>query len=142
MQRKLITPVNNLSQKQRQELVELYQSEFWCHDRVLSEVEEMLDNTDIIIGLVNEQDSLVGFVRILTDYVYKASIYDLIVKNTYRGYNLGKLLMDEIVNHPKLQRVRHFDLHCLPEMTRFYEKWGFSTELGKILAMRRVTWQR
>lgn len=37
-----------------------------------------------------------AFARILTDYVYKALILDVIVEPAYRGRGLGRLLMESI----------------------------------------------
>ena len=137
-----IKTVSTLTDSQLEELVELYKNEFWCRDRTRDDVRQMLENTDVVIALLNETDNLVGFVRVLTDYIYKATIYDLIVKKDQRGNRLGKLLMYKVIHHSKLQKVRHFDLDCPPDMVDFYEKWGFSTKIksesGNILHMRRV----
>jgi len=45
--------------------------------------------------------------------------------------------MDSIINHNRLRNVEHFDLNCLPEMYPFYEKWGFTAELGGLGFMRK-----
>jgi len=47
--------------------------------------------------------------------------------------------MDWIVEHPDLRAVRHFELYCLPELRGFYERWGFSSDVGGIVLMRRTT---
>ena len=128
--------VNSLSDQHRHDLVELYKNEFWCNDREISDVEVMLNNTDIVIGLENNKKRLVGFVRVLTDYIYKATVYDLIVHPAYRGKGLGTLLMEEVINHPILSKVENIDLNCLPEMTSFYNQWRFTADLGKLKHMR------
>jgi len=69
--------------------------------------------------------------------VYKATIFDLIIHPKWRGQNIGKTLMDSIINHNRLRNVEHFDLNCLPEMYPFYEKWGFTAELGGLGFMRK-----
>jgi hypothetical protein len=46
------------------------------------------------------------------------------------------MLMDAVVNHPALRSVTHLELYCLPEMTPFYERWGFTTDLGELRLMR------
>jgi len=50
---------------------------------------------------------------------------------------LGNVLMDEIISHPKLKQIPHFDLYCLPEMNEFYQQFGFTTELNGLGVMRR-----
>ena len=117
--------VSQLNEQQISELVELYKNEFWSDKRTHPEVDKMLAASDIIIGLVDECDRLVAFTRVLTDFVYRAIIFDVIVKPDYRDRGLGKQLLDAVVNHPQLQSVEYLGLYCLPEMVQFYERWGF-----------------
>lgn len=132
-----ITLITTLSSEQVDELVGLYRNEFWCNSRSRPDIDKMLRNTDIVIGAVNGTGKLVGFARVLTDFVYKATIYDLIIHLDWRKKNLGRKLMDAIIGHPKLKDVEHFDLNCLPEMLPFYEKWNFSSDLNGLCFMRR-----
>ena len=134
--------VTSLNRSEIDQLLELYGNEFWCNKRKRSDVDKMLNNTDITLGVKSGTDELVGFVRVLTDYVYKATIYDLIVHPKWRDKNIGKLLMDTILNHQKLRNVEHFDLNCLPEMYPFYERWGFTTEVGELGFMRKFNNER
>ena len=131
------TLVKDLNDKQIDQLLELYRNEFWCNQRTRPGVERMLHHSDIILGAVDGVDDLVGFVRVLTDYVYKATVFDLIVHQDWRGKGLGSLLMDAVLSHPELRVVEHIDLNCLPEMYGFYERWGFSSDLGSLGFLRR-----
>jgi hypothetical protein len=45
--------------------------------------------------------------------------------------------MRRIVEHPDLRAVKHFELACLRELAPFYARFGFTTEVGGILLMRR-----
>jgi len=99
----------------------------------------MLASTDVIIGLVDECDRLIGITRVLTDFVYRAMIFDVIIKPTHRKMGLGAKLMDAVLNPPKLQTVEHFYLNCLPNMMPFYERWGFSDDVGGLKFLRRTT---
>ena len=80
-----------------------------------------------------------GFARVLTDFIFKAIIFDVIVSKPYRNKGLGNQLMDQILKHPNLQSVKHFELYCLPEMVQYYEKYNFSGDVGGIKLMRLVT---
>ncbi len=87
----------------------------------------MLQNTDIIIGFCEvETQKLVGFTRVITDYVYRAVLWDVMVEESYRGQGLGKALVEAVINHPSLQEVEAISLVCLPEMVPFYENLGLS----------------
>jgi len=133
-----VTLVSELTDAQIDQLMALYRNEFWCNHRRRPDVVKMLAHTDIVIGAVDDEENLVGFVRVLTDYVYKATIYDVIVRPDWRGKQLGRLLMDSVINHPELKDVLHFDLYCLPKMHDFYERWDFKSDVGEITHMRRI----
>ncbi|MBS3028096.1 MAG: GNAT family N-acetyltransferase [Dolichospermum sp. DET50] len=128
--------INQLDESQVSQLVELYKNEFWSHNRTYQGVVKMLAASDMIIALVNEQKELIGFCRILTDFVYRGVIYDVIVKPSYRKMGFGAKLLDEVVNHPQLKEVENIALFCLPEMIPFYQRWGF-TDIVKLELMYR-----
>lgn len=97
----------------------------------------MLKHTDLVVALHDtESRRLVGFARLLTDFVYRATLYDVIVHPEQRSTGLGRWLMEAVVNHPRLQKVNVVWLCCLPEMAAFYERWGFTTNLDGIQWMR------
>ena len=131
--------VEILTESQVSELMDLYKNEFWSDKRTREDVVKMLASTDVIIGLVDECDRLIGITRVLTDFVYRAMIFDVIIKPIHRNMGLGAKLMDAVLNHPKLQTVEHFYLNCLPNMMPFYERWGFSDDVGEIKFLRRTT---
>lgn len=128
--------VYNLNGQQLRELHNLFQTEWWTNDRSYEETQNGVKGSQINIGLIDEQGSLVGYARVLTDYTFKALIFDIIVAKSHRGKRLGDDLMSLIKNHKELQQVKHFELYCLPEMFSFYEKYGFSPEVGEIKLMR------
>jgi len=134
------TPYRIIRQLQPQhivQLVDLYQGEFWCNTRKHEDVLRMLDNTDIVIGLIDQDDTLCGFCRVLTDYVYKATLYDVIVAPHKRNLGLGDVLMQTLLALPELNGIEHIDLSCLQSMLPFYRRYGFSDELAGLLQMRR-----
>ncbi|HEY7283295.1 MAG TPA: GNAT family N-acetyltransferase [Actinomycetota bacterium] len=121
-----------------EQLHRLYLGEWWTNRRELDDVRRMLDGSDVVIGLVDEDTgALAGFARVITDFVYKALVLDVIVDPGRRGTGLGARLMDEVVGHPLLRDVLHFELYCRPELVPFYARWGFTSELGVIRFMRR-----
>jgi len=116
---------NKLNKLQIDELYKLYKQAWWANTRNKKEIKKMLKHTDIIVGVINKKGKLIGFARVLSDFVYKAEIYDVIVDKKYRGKGVGKLLVKKIINHKKLKRVKQFNLQCLDEITFFYKKFGF-----------------
>jgi len=102
----------------------------------MDETTSCVKGSQICLGLVDEHNTLQGFARVLTDYTFKALIFDLIVADTYRNKGLGNQLMSLIKNHPDLRNVKHFELYCLPDMFDFYEKHGFTSDVGDIKLLR------
>ena len=92
--------------------------------------------SQICIGLTDDTGNLIGFVRVITDYTFKALVFDVIVADAHRGKGLGDHLIKLVLEHPDLARVRHFELYCLPDVGPFYERHGFSTEVGGVRLMR------
>ncbi|WP_445173826.1 GNAT family N-acetyltransferase [Microcoleus sp.] len=131
--------VEILTESQVSDLMDLYKNEFWSDKRTREDVVKMLASTDVIIGLVDECDRLIGITRVLTDFVYRAMIFDVIIKPTHRKMGLGAKLMDAVLNHPQLQTVENFALNCLPHLMPFYERWGFTDDVGEMKFMRRKT---
>jgi GNAT superfamily N-acetyltransferase len=121
-----------------EQLHRLYLAEWWTHRRDVEDVRRMLEGSDVVLGLVDDDTgALAGFARVVTDFVYKALVLDVIVEAGYRSTGLGARLMDEVVGHPRLKDVLHFELYCRPELVPFYERWGFTAELGELQFMRR-----
>jgi len=129
--------IESISERHLDDLAALYENEWWCRGRSRDDIRRMLDGTEVVLGLVDRDDRLVGFTRVLSDGVYKALIFDVIVAPECRDRKLGRVLMDAVVNHPKLKNVQHLELYCLPELEPFYERWGFTSELGRLRFMRR-----
>ncbi|MEO1928629.1 MAG: GNAT family N-acetyltransferase [Nautiliaceae bacterium] len=117
------------------DLMNLYKNEWWTKNRSKEEVIKMLQNTTLVFGIV-ENDELVAFSRVLSDRVYKAFIFDVIVKEDFRNKGYAKILMNEILNHKELKNVKTFELYCKDEMIGFYEKSGFKKVEDLVLLKR------
>jgi GNAT superfamily N-acetyltransferase len=96
----------------------------------------MLAGTDLVLALIDRAtDRLVGFARALTDWRYRAYVYDVIVAAEWRDRGLGRVLVDAVL--ARLEGVESIELSCQPEMIPFYRRWGFRDDLGGSLLMRR-----
>jgi hypothetical protein len=62
----------------------------------------MLAATDLLYALVDEDDSLVAFGRVLTDRIYVALTLDVIVAPALRRAGPGSLLVEHICADPAL----------------------------------------
>lgn len=118
--------IYNLSETQINDLMELYHEESWSKNRSIDDVKRMLQ-TSWIIGIKDPKtDKLIAFARVLTDYVFRAFIYDVIVAKDYRKLGLGKLIINSILNHENLRNIERIELNCIDSNVAFYQKLGFN----------------
>ncbi|OOE00726.1 hypothetical protein BO219_12410 [Anoxybacillus kestanbolensis] len=96
----------------------------WKMPTDIAEWEEMLKNTPLLVAAF-DNGKIVGFARMLTDYVRWGEIYDVVVDKPYQGKGIGKQLILRLINHPKVKRVRTIALGT-KDKTSFYEKLGFT----------------
>ena len=131
--------LNALSQAPTEQLHSLYQRKWRTVGRSLADVRTMLQHSDFVFAIAAaDSHKLLAFARVLTDRVFKALVLDVIVHPDHRSAGLGSFLMAHIMAHPVLSRVRHIELYCLPERADFYQRHGFTSELGQLHFMRRV----
>lgn len=131
--------VEELNEPQIEQLHQLIQQQWWGGTRTLEDVKLMVEHTNLMIGLVQRAGGdLVGYCRALTDFAFRATIYDVMVDNELKGQGLGGCLMDALCNHPKMQRVSFIYLACEPKLSSFYRRWGFQAYDGKAQWMMKV----
>jgi ribosomal protein S18 acetylase RimI-like enzyme len=110
---------------QPEQLLTLFQQAPWAKGRTLSDARDMLRHTDVAL-CAWDGDHLVGFGRVLTDFVYRATIWDVIVDEAYQKQGIGAEIVQRILHHPRLKKVELFWL-CT-RRPGFYEKLGFSSK--------------
>jgi len=110
---------------QPEQLLKLFHQAPWAKERTLDDAREMLRHTDVAL-CAWDGDQLVGFGRVLTDFVCRATIWDVIVDKAYQKQGIGTDIVQRILHHPRLKRVELFWL-CT-RRPGFYEKLGFSSK--------------
>lgn len=129
-----IKVVEKLDDAQINKLHLLYQNEWFTKGRTLEDVRVMLSKTDFVFGFCEPQSGeLVGFARVISDCVYKAFVFDVIVDPGFRSKGLGHIIMETVFNHPVLKKVSHIELYCPERLTPFYESMGFKTRTSLLL---------
>ena len=101
---------------------ELYQYALWAKERNLKDIKRALLNSTLVISAW-ERDLLVGFARVLSDKVFRATLWDVIVHPDYQKQGVGSLLIEKILSHPSLKTIDRFWLNT--KQPDFYEKFGF-----------------
>ncbi|NQZ88578.1 MAG: GNAT family N-acetyltransferase [Colwellia sp.] len=115
---------------------QLYKEVWWGKKRTIEDTINCVKGSQVCIGILDNNGMLIGFTRIISDFIYKAIIFDVIVSAEHQGDGLGQKLMGLVKNHERLKKVKHFELYCLPDMEGFYKNFGFSTDVAGIKLMR------
>jgi predicted GNAT family N-acyltransferase len=122
------------------QLMALFAEQWWTKDRTVDDVAAMLEHTDLIASVTDtDTDDLLGFARVITDFTFVAVLLDVIVAEASRGNGFGALLMNALVDHPRLAHVQSLELSCQENLEAFYERWGFTARVGGSRLMRRTT---
>ncbi|MXR41657.1 GNAT family N-acetyltransferase [Halobaculum sp. WSA2] len=106
-----------------EELLALHREYGWWDEREREDVARALANTDLALGL-RDGDELVAAARVLTDFVYYARVYDVVVATDRRGDGVGRRLLDVLTDHERLDDVNPV-LLCREGLVPFYESAGF-----------------
>lgn len=117
------------------ELQDLYRYTGWGRSRSVEGIQAMLDGTSICFS-ARHQDKLVGFCRMITDFVYRASLWDVIVHPAHQGQGLESSLVDYALNHPAIRGIPMI-LTYTSEWESFMESRGFEPRKGAMLLLRR-----
>ena len=86
------------------QLIHLYRQAPWAKHRALEQAQAMLAKTDVVISAW-DGTRLVGFGRVLTDYVFRASIWDVIVDREYQKRKIGTEIVRRILDYPTLPHL-------------------------------------
>ena len=105
------------------QLMNLMKQTYWASERSEVEVLTAMQHS-VCFGAFDEANNLVGFARVVTDYVSIWYLCDVIVDANHRGEGIGKMLLSAIAsdnrfaNAPALLTTK--DAHGL------YRKYGFT----------------
>lgn len=125
--------IEHIAEDRQRELYEFYSKEWWTQGREFDDVMRMIEHSDIVVGCCSDDDKLIGFARVLTDFTFKAMIFDVIVDEAYRGLGIGNAIIGRIKGHEALQGVRSFELYCPDRLVAFYEGLGFAKSTSALL---------
>jgi N-acetylglutamate synthase-like GNAT family acetyltransferase len=122
---KSVVTYSHLASPEVSQVLRLFHQAPWAKHRSLEDAREMLRHTDLTL-CAWDGERLIGFGRVLTDFIYRATIWDVIVDKAYQGQGIGTEIVKRILNHPRLSRVELVWL-CT-RRPGFYEKLGFTSK--------------
>ena len=128
--------IRSFNAVQIEEVLNLMKNEVWCKDRTRDQVRRVIEKSTISLAAIDRDESVVCFARILTDFTFKATIYDVIVRQDWRNKGLGKEIIGRIKNLKELDEVQSFELYCPDRLNGFYESLGFRKSIANLLVFR------
>lgn len=95
----------------------------WSNNIPIEKVQISIDNS-LNFGVFHNEKQI-GFARVISDFSTIAYLGDIYILQEYRGKGLSKKLMDAILQHPNLQKLRRWIL-LTSTASWLYEKYGFT----------------
>lgn len=106
---------------QLQELLTL--AAFGPKERRLEELERAIFQSAPVVS-VWEGTKMIGFARAISDGIYRATIWDMIIHPEYQGVGLEQKLLETVLTHPRMNRVeRVYLMNANPQ--HLYQQMGF-----------------
>ncbi len=96
---------------------------YWGKGRTVEEVKTTIDNS-FCFGLYDEYGNQMGFSRVVTDKILFAYLMDVIIFTEYQGKGYGKKLVDYMMNHELIKKVKTVALKT-KDAHSLYERHGF-----------------
>lgn len=108
------------------EYFELLQTTGWDLPRQVSREELDRANRNSWLTVCAYDDTkLVGFGRVITDLVLRATIFDMVVLPEYQRQGIGSRILEMLVTRCQEQGIRRIELLSARGKRHFYEKHGF-----------------
>lgn len=95
----------------------------WAQDRRIEDLDLAIRNSHPVVS-VWDGDRLIGFARAMSDGVYRATIWDVLIHPDYQGAGLGRKLVETVLMHPHVNRAERVYLTTTHQQ-KFYERIGF-----------------
>lgn len=116
------------------ELQELYRFTHWGKSRTLEQIARMLEGTNLCFS-VRCDGRLAAFCRILTDFVFRGSIWDILVHPDHQGKGIGTKMMSYALTHPAVKNIPIITSYS-SDLVPFLKRNGFEDREGLMIFQR------
>lgn len=108
---------------------------YWGRGRTLEEVKTTISHS-LCFGMYIADGNQIGFARVVTDYTVFAYLMDIVIFDDFQKKGYGKTLVQHILDHELLQKVKTILLKTKDAHT-LYETFGFDKIGNSALWMAR-----
>ncbi|MDR3321895.1 MAG: GNAT family N-acetyltransferase [Synergistaceae bacterium] len=116
------------------ELQDLFRFAHWGKSRTLDQIERMLAGSNLCFS-VRCDGRLVAFCRMLTDFVFRGSMWDILVHPDCQGKGLGTRLISYALTHPAVRDIPIITSYA-SDLVPFFERSGFEYREGLMVLQR------
>ncbi len=97
---------------------------YWCPGISQEEILKGIKNSALTVGAYTEEGKQIGFLRVISDKVNFACLYEAIVHQNFRYQGIGRSMVNYALGHPELKDVKRW-LLITEEAHGVYAKCGF-----------------
>ena len=113
------------------EVVRLLKMTYWTDKRSTEQIEKSMRNSSCYGVYLNDDNKLVGFARVISDYATTYYLCDVIIDTAYQHMGLGRALVSHIESSPEYAGLRGIlitrDAHDL------YRKYGYEVLNDRVM---------
>ncbi|HAV90574.1 MULTISPECIES: GNAT family N-acetyltransferase [Eubacterium] len=88
-----------------------------------TKTQQMVFENSYAVVFIKDKDKIIGVGRAISDGICQASLFNIAVRDEYRGVGLGKVVLDNLINQLEGCTIT---LYTHPKHFGLYEHWGFS----------------
>ena len=114
------------------EVERLLKMTYWADKRSADTIEKSMRNSACFGICTGDEEKLIGFARVISDYVTTWYLCDVIIDPAYRDQGLGKAL----VSHITAQFAGLRGLLLTRDAHGLYEQYGFETVNGRAMSRK------
>ena len=114
----------------------LNQNAFWAKNRTLYDLKKCLANSDVIVSIWLNNE-IVGFGRALSDGIFRAVLWDVVIDKNLQGRGLGTLIIKKILDANKMKNTKKIYL-MTTNKKYFYSQVDFKEVLSQDLLVREI----
>ena len=103
----------------------------WSHNRDMNSLKKMLSNSQAISSLWSNKE-LIGFGRATSDSIYRAILWDIVIKDKWQRKGYGKKIINSLLENKVIKSVERVYLMTTNQAS-FYSQFGFRKVQKQVL---------
>ena len=123
--------IEGMDQIDISEVERLLKMTYWANHRSTDTIEKSMRNSSCFGIWSDEEQKLIGFARVISDYATTWYLCDVIIDPAYQHQGLGKEMVSYVASSPEFAGLRGLlltrDAHSL------YSRYGFESADGRAM---------